>query len=55
VVLAALVLLQSSGSSRRPPPIGPSRNTSKPEVVAFYGEDATVKGHPEDTCTPSFW
>ena len=35
-------------------PIGPAP-ASKPEVVAFYGEDATVKGHPEDTCTPSFW
>eukprot|EP01051_Picozoa_sp_SAG22_P003815 SAG22_NODE_191_length_15699_cov_19.660192_7_plen_126_part_00 len=39
----------------RPPPIGPSANMSKAEVVAFYGEDAAVKGHPEDTCTPSFW
>jgi hypothetical protein len=35
-------------------PIGPAP-ASKPEVVAFYGEDAIVKGHPEDTCTPSFW
>jgi len=38
----------------RPPPIGPSRS-GKPEVVAFYGEDAAVAGHPEDTCTPDFW
>ena len=35
-------------------PIGPGP-ADKPEVVAFYGEDATVAGHPEDRCTPSFW
>ena len=35
-------------------PIGPAPAT-KPEVVAFYGEDAAVADHPEDTCTPSFW
>jgi hypothetical protein len=34
-------------------PIGPQ--PGRPEVVAFYGEDAIVKNHPEDTCTPSFW
>ena len=45
-----------SGVPSSPPwnPIGP-RPPGEPEVVAFYGEDATVAGHPEDTCTPSFW
>ena len=45
-----------SGAPSPPPwnPIGP-RPPGEPEVVAFYGEDAIVAGHPEDTCTPSFW
>ena len=48
------------GANPPPPPrpwqpLGPAATAGRPEVVAFYGEDAAVKGQPEDTCTPSFW